>query len=128
VGLNFFVRRKILKNTNAMDLIPIRRCQYESEEDGKITVLIPKFRNEKVAHFMLGRKARFIKIHLDDSGSAVWLEMDGIKDLRAISDSLKTRFGEDFAQPEQRINKFISRLYEERYITFRQLEDARKKQ
>jgi len=128
VELNFFARRRILKKTNALDLVPIRRCGHQAEDDGKITVLIPKFKNEKISRFMLGKRSPYIHIHFDDIGSKVWLEIDGIKDIRTITENLKSHFGETFVQAEKRINKFMSRLYEERYITFRQLEDARKKQ
>jgi hypothetical protein len=127
VELNFFTRRKILKATNALDLIPVRKSNFETEEGGIIALLIPKFRNEKIANFMLGKRSRNIRILLDNTGSAVWLEIDGIKDIRAICETLKSRNGDDFPQAEQRVCKFISRLYEERYITFMQLENARLK-
>lgn len=122
--MNFFKRRKILKQTNALDLIPIARCGYETGEDGHITVLVPKFRNEKMAKFMLGRRSRFIYIHLDETGSFTWLQIDGSRSIGVISRLLQEKFGEDFLQSEQRVNKFMSRLYQERYITFRQLEEA----
>jgi hypothetical protein len=125
--LNFFVRRHILKHTSALDLIPVRRCQHEMEENGKVTILVPKFRNEKVANFMLGKRPRYIKIHLDENGSAVWLEINGVKDIRTICENIRLKLGEEFAQLEKRTNKFMTRLYEERYITFRQLEDAGEK-
>jgi hypothetical protein len=68
--MNFFKRRNILKNTNAYDLIPIRKIEHKVEEDGKITVLVPKFKNDKVAKFMLSaRRGKYISIHLDDPGS-----------------------------------------------------------
>lgn len=128
--MNFFLRRKLLKNTNALDLIPIRVCEHQKEENEKITILVPKFRNDKVGNFFLGRRKRFIYIHLDETGSFVWIQSDGIRDIRKISENLKEHFGESLVQAEQRVNKFMSRLYQERYITFRQLEDAknRKKQ
>lgn len=125
--MNFFERRKILKSTNAYELIPIRRCEHQLEEDGKVTVLVPKFRNQKVSKFMLARRSKFISIHLDETGSFVWLAIDGIQSIYNISQSLQQQFGETFEQAGQRVNKFMSRLYEERYITFKQLEDAAKK-
>ena len=119
--MDFFQRRKILKSTNALDLIPIRKCEHQLGEDGKVTILVPKFKNPKVSKFMLGRKSPFIYMHLDDIGSFTWLQIDGVKSISDISAALKEHFGESMAQAEQRVNKFMSRLYQERYVTFKQL-------
>lgn len=124
--LSFFKRRSILKKTDAFELIPIRRCEHRVEENGNVTLLIPKFKNEKWAAFILGRRSCHIQIHLDGTGTKVWLEIDGLRNIRIICDNLRANMGEDFSQVEQRVNKFMTRLYDERYITFRQLEDALK--
>lgn len=120
--MNFFQRRKILKRTNAYDLIPVHRCGHTLEND-LVTVLVPKFRNPRIAKFMLGRKNNSISIHLDAHGSFVWLQIDGHKNLREIAEEMQNHYGETFEQAGTRVNKFMSRLYEERYITFRQLEE-----
>lgn len=124
--MNFFQRRKILKSTNAYDLIPVSRIKHKIEEDGNVTVLVPKFSNEKISNFMLGRRGKFISIHLDETGSFVWLQIDGIKTIRNISENLQEHFGETLEQSGVRVNKFMTRLYDERYITFRQLEAPKK--
>ncbi len=124
--MNFFQRRKILKSTNAYDLIPIRRCEHTLEENGLVTILVPKFRNEKIAKFMLGRRGKYIFIHLDETGTFVWLAIDGISSIHALSEKLQLHFEETLEQAGSRVNKFMSRLYEERYITFKQLEDWEK--
>lgn len=123
--MNFFERRKILKKTNALDLIPVTRCGHQIEESGKVTILVPKFRNEKVSKFMLGKRSRFIYIHLDDIGTFTWLQIDGHRSIAAIAQAMREHFGEDLKAPEERVNKFMSRLYQERYITFKQIEDGR---
>jgi hypothetical protein len=123
--MNFFERRRILKNTNALDLIPIRKCEHRIEENGNITIIIPKFRNDRFAKFALGNRQRHIFIHLDEIGTFTWLAIDGILNIRAISEKLKDHFGESLLEPEQRVNKFMSRLYQERYITFHQLEKVK---
>lgn len=124
--MNFLQRRKILKGINAFDLIPVRKCEHQTEPDNLVTVLVPKFRNPKVAKFMLGRKNNFISIHLDENGTFVWLQIDGIKTLHDIAEAMQAHFGETFEQAGVRVNKFMTRLYDERYITFRQLEEAGK--
>ncbi len=43
--MNYFERRRVLKSINAMDLIPVRTMAHE-ENEGRVTVLVPKFRSE----------------------------------------------------------------------------------
>jgi hypothetical protein len=124
--MNFFERRKVFKNTNALDLVPVRKVEHQIEEAGNVTIIIPKFRNDKFAKFALGNRKRHIFIHLDEIGTFTWLAIDGLSNIRAISEKLKEHFGESLLESEQRVNKFMSRLYQERYITFRQLEEAEK--
>jgi hypothetical protein len=83
--MNLFKRRKILKGISATDLVPVRRLEHQAEEDGTLTLLVPKFRNAKVAKFMLGKRRNCIFIHLDKVGSFVWQDIDGIKNLRELS-------------------------------------------
>lgn len=121
--LNFFQRRRILLNTNALDLVPIRKHKHELNSDGLVTILIPKFKNEKFARFFIPtRKSIYISIHLDEIGSAVWLSIDGIKDTAEICKLMVEKF-EDKIQPvEERVVKFLSGLYNNKHITFKQIE------
>ena len=46
-----------------------------------------------------------------------------VRTVGAICQSLRDHFGSGVLQAEERVNKFMSKLYQERYITFKQLEE-----
>ena len=72
------------------------------------------------------KKEEFIRIHLDDIGTAIWLMIDGVKTIREICALLLNEHPEKLNPPEEteeRVVKFISRLYQERYITFSEFGD-----
>lgn len=122
--VGFFERGRILKSTSALDLIPVRIHNHKVEEDGIVTILVPKFKNEKFARFFIpARKSIYISIHLDELGSAVWLAMDGNKNTTAICNELTEAFGEKIHPAEERVVKFLSGLYHNKHITFKQLEE-----
>lgn len=130
--MNFFRRRRILKNTNSLDLIPIRKVEHIFRENELqavncvqlITLLLPKFKNEKFRKFFIPHsRSEFIQIKLDEIGSATWLFIDGKKNVQQICDILVDKFGDKVNPVEERISKFLTGLYNNRYITFKQLED-----
>jgi hypothetical protein len=121
--VSFFERRRILKSTSALDLIPIRIHNHKAEENGNVTILVPKFKNEKFARFFIpARKSIYISINLDELGSAVWMAMDGKKDTSAICKELSQIFGNKVHPAEERVVKFLTGLYHNKHITFKQIE------
>lgn len=123
--MNFFKRRRILKNTSLHDLVPVRivtRWEEISTPGGiKIDLKIPRFRNEKFARWFLpAGKSPYITLHLDVRGSAVWQRIDGNKTIEQIAEELKDVLGENALT---RTGDYCSRLYANGYITFRQLQD-----
>ena len=122
---SFFMRRKILKNTSALDLIPIRIHDQKVDDNGIVTILIPKFKNEKFARFFIpARKSIYISIHLDELGSAVWMAIDGKRSVGEICTDLTERLGEKIYPAEERVVKFMTGLYHNKHITFKQLVEA----
>ena len=121
--MNFFQRRSILKSTNSLDLIPVRIAKYDLEEDGTVVLLIPKFKNEKFGNWFVPKtRSNVYRVNLDEIGSAFWLETDGVKTIHEISNILVEKFKERVSpESDKRIGKFVSNLYENRYITFKQL-------
>jgi len=70
-------------------------------------------------------KEKLIRIKLDMFGSALWLLIDGIKSVRTICDYLEKEFPEKLDPPSEtaeRVNKFMSVLYQQRFISFQQLQ------
>lgn len=120
--MNFFQRRKILKNTSAFDLTPIRLVEHEIGENELVTVLIPKFTNQFTVKYLQPKlKFPFIKLKLDELGSAVWFAIDGRKKVGVIASELVNIFGDKIKPVEERLPKFLTQLYEQRLISFEEL-------
>jgi len=121
--MNFFQRRRILKNTNALDLTPITKIDYEQTSENTIALIVPKFKNKILeATFSRMIKSKVWKIKLDELGSAVWLKIDGKSSVNKICSSLENDLGDKIKPVEERVSKFISLLYREDYITFYEIE------
>jgi len=120
--VGYFKRREILKHANFLDLHPLPQHGHEMEEEGTVRVLIPRF-NGKISKLMLQsrRRSPFIKLSLDELGSATWLLMDGKNDVRTICRTLREQLGEKIEPAEERVTKFLSQLYNQDLIIFREI-------
>ena len=117
--LNLFERRKILKKANYFDLTPIKIYKEEIDEKGLATIIIPKFTNKLAVKIFNNRmKSDVIRIKLDDIGSAAWLAMNGKNNVGDIAKIMVDKLGEKVDPIEERLPKFITHLYEQKYISF----------
>jgi hypothetical protein len=125
--MNFFERRRILKNISFTDLTPVRLHPHETNDEERVDLLVPKFRSKILRRFLIpGIKKDHFRIRLDELGSHVWLEMDGRKTTSQICHALISKQGEKFQpheQVQQRVMKFISQLYHQRFLTFKEIMD-----
>jgi hypothetical protein len=123
--LNFFQRRKILKKTNFLDLTPIRLLEHDLLENGRIDIMLPRFKNRVLSNmFQPRKKGPVIRIHLDINGSAIWQIIDGKVSVQHLCDRMRSERPELMQPPEEtekRVTGFLSLLYRERYITFREI-------
>ncbi|MBE0664062.1 MAG: PqqD family protein [Bacteroidales bacterium] len=125
MGLNIFQRRRILKGANYLDLVPVRRQSYETGEDGLVTLLVPKFSNKSLSNFLVPKtKSDHFRIKFDELGSATWQAIDGKLNVGQLCQKLSDSLGEKIFPAEERVPKFLTLMYEQRYITFQELIDA----
>jgi hypothetical protein len=128
-SMNFFQRRKILKKVNYLDMTPVRTMNFDLKDDGRIDILLPRFENRLLKDALRNSsKGEFIHIHLDEIGSAIWILIDGHKKVNEISDHLNELMPEKLqpaGETVDRVTQFLSRLYQERYISFREIIDER---
>jgi hypothetical protein len=123
--MNFFERRRFLKKANLLDLTPFRLFEHEEEETGQVIILVKKFKNARFSHFVLGRRSPVIRIRLDEIGSEVWKAMDGSSNVAVLLDHLTRRWNdvpEKICGLEERLAGFLSIMYDNRYIGFREME------
>jgi hypothetical protein len=108
------------EKVNFLDLIPERNCQWEEARDGKINLMIPRFKNrfmKKIA-LKLGR-SELITIHLDALGSEVWDRIDGSHTVEQIG-KLVEKEDEGFNhQLYERLAQFLSSLSTHQFIRFK---------
>jgi len=120
--LSFKERKKILKSVNTLDLTPFRLYSEEKDNDELVTVIVPKFKNKIVVKLISPNlKSDHFKIKLDKFGSAVWLKMDSKTKVDQIIKDIKKKFGDDIREEEERTVKFIFQLYEQGFISFKEI-------
>lgn len=107
---------------NYLELTPQRIYEHEIEPSGKVSVLVPKFRNKFLVIVLMKRlKSPYIKAKLDEFGSLTWIEMDGSKKVCDISKILTNKFGDKVQPVNERLTKFLTQLYKYNFITFKEI-------
>lgn len=124
--VRFFERRKILKSTSLLDLTPFCKIKHEVNNDDTITLLYPKFKNPGVSKYMLGNRTPFIHMKLDELGTASWLLIDGKRKVGEIAEALEEKFGDKIKPAHERLGKFLSQLYNNKYISFTEIQKKEK--
>ncbi len=120
--LSFSERKKILKNSNTLDLTPFKLHNEEIDEADLVTVLIPKFKNKFAVKFISPKlKSDMFRIKLDKLGSFVWMRMDGKNKVHQIVKEASEKFKDEIQPAEERVSKFLFQLYEQRLISFNEL-------
>ena len=120
--LPFKERKKILKNTNTLDLTPIKLYSEETDSNDLVTVIIPKFKNKIAVKFVSPKlKSDIFRVKLDNFGSAVWLKIDGKTTVDKIINDIKKKFGDEIIEAEDRITKFMFQLYSQGFISFKEI-------
>jgi hypothetical protein len=117
-----FFRKKTDSSINYLGLTPIRNYDHMIEDNGFVSVFVPKFDIKWLDKIMSKIiKSRFFKAKLDEFGSETWLEMDGNSSVQLISERLIKKFGDKINPVEERLTKFLSELYKYNFITFKEL-------
>ena len=129
--MNFFQRSRFLKKANSLDLTPLRLLDHTAGEGAKVSIMMPRYHGTPWKHLLQSRTRRqFVPIKLDEFGSATWLLIDGINTVGKIAGKLQEQFPEQLTsrdETETRVANFIFLLYNQRYISFRELQDAERK-
>lgn len=120
--LGYFNRRKVLGKANFLDLTPIQLRGFRQNEDGTVQILIPKFSgwlSSKLLQPLV--KHPHIVLSLDELGAATWLLCNGNNTVRNICTTLKQQFGEKIQPAEERVTSFLSQLYKDKLIVFKEI-------
>jgi hypothetical protein len=94
-------------------------------EDGWIDILLPRFKNSLLNQVSKNsKKGEYIYIHLDKIGSLIWNSIDGNRNVQSICNDMNEKHSNMIhpqEETEKRVTEFLSRLYQERYISFREI-------
>ena len=93
---------------NFLDFVPRPAIQFETGPDGRVFLLKEKTRLRWLKQVIqrLG-KSQHMRIHLDEFGSAAWLEADGRRTVGEIVARLRPHFGEAIEPAETRVSQFF---------------------
>ncbi len=101
---------------NLLELKPKQLFPSETIDGRNIVVLVPKFKN-KIAQRLLPKvsKSNF-RVKLDEVGSFVWKNCEGMITVQDIADRLKVEFGQSVEPVYERVSEFIRRLHRGKLI------------
>lgn len=118
----YFKRKKILKNANFLNLTPVPLFDHKKNDNGTITLLIPRFKDFLGKRILQPRlKHPYITLELDELGTDTWLLSDGRKNVRDICEILKEKHKEKINPAEDRVTRFFSQMYMQKLITFNEI-------
>lgn len=115
--------KKQTKAPNLLDLVPEKSEKFRAEIDkeGKVTIFVE---NKGLFNFIaqkLFNKPRFTQIHLEEFGSFIWQQIDGIKTVKEIADILHEQFGEKSDPLYPRICVYMKMLCNYEFVAWKSL-------
>ncbi len=114
------------KKINYLELTPYRLCEFEKNENGIITLLVPRFPNKLLGKLLNSiTKRPYIRANLDDLGSAAWINIDGEKNVEIIGRILRETYGEKVEPVYDRLTNFFTQLYRSGLISFKELKKGK---
>lgn len=102
---------------NLLELIPEQVADFTIDEDGRVQIRLPRFKNSKLREWLTPRgKKPLVHTRLDEFGSSVWQHCDGKRTVGEIAELLLEQFGEEIQPVYDRVGLFINQLKRYRYI------------
>lgn len=119
-------RKKKDPELNLLELIAEPLVDCETGEDGAVTLLAPRFKSRLMKRIFERRmKNPWMKIRLDDIGTAVWKRIDGRATVGEIGGELREEFGEDIEPCFERLSMFFSQLELSGFIRYTNIDEVR---
>ena len=107
---------------NILNMIPIRKCEWE--ENDIIKVKMPRFKRRIGKRFCkLLKKENSYIINLDKRGSEAWKLCDGKKTVKNIADELKEKFEEEVEPAYERVAELMNIMEGNGLITYKKVKN-----
>ena len=109
------------KSLNLLELYPLHNVKWKQNDDGLVVLLSPRIKNPFLVK-LFGRlmKRPDCQIKLDEFGSFVWNQIDGITNVQKIGDELVLKYGQKIEPVFQRLSLFINSLAHNKFIILRE--------
>ncbi|HRY32935.1 MAG TPA: PqqD family protein [Bacteroidales bacterium] len=117
------VKRKQSPEINYLTLTPYARVGHRMNQENMVELLIPRFSSpflQKV--LMRATNHKHIRIRLDLHGSETWKRIDGNSTVSDICSALSEQPGLNMNFVEDRVTRFLTKLYTEKYIGFKEFD------
>lgn len=108
------------RQENYLEKIPCHKAGLGwSQDDGGMVTLEMENRGiaNRIAQKLL-KKPRVSYIHLEEFGSFIWLSIDGKRDITAIGELVREKFGEKAEPLYERLAQYIKTLHTNGFISF----------
>jgi len=108
------------QNDNFLDYVPEKAIAWQLDDQGRVFLIKPKTGNRLLKRLiqLAGRNQDF-HIHLDELGSAAWLQTDGRRSVQQISQLLQERFGARVEPAVERVCQFFALMKHNRFVELR---------
>lgn len=103
-------KKKSNQETNLLELVPMRVSEWKDNDEGLVTLILPKFKSKIGRVFASQLKNPMYEVKLDAIGAFLWRECDGEKNVYDISQDMLEEFGDDIEPVYERIKIFINML------------------
>lgn len=105
------------KKINLLDTIPVHLdCVHTEWEDGCTTLVLPRFRKAWMQKWFLPKAfSPYVRIRLEEHGTAVWGLIDGQRSVHDIIGLLESHFEGDESYPT-RVAAYLLQLQRDGFI------------
>jgi hypothetical protein len=99
------------------NVVVTRTIEWEDGPDGGAVLLVPRFRKGPLAKWLQPKLRKpHIRVKLDEIGSFAWRRMDGKTPFGALVAAMKDHFGERVEPADERLRKFLTILYRDKFV------------
>lgn len=104
---------------NLLDVIPCKAGHVLTENEGELSVIaFPRFKRAWMRKFLLPKgMSPYIRVRLEEHGTAVWNLIDGKRTVREIIQLLSEHFGNE-ENYDSRVTIFITQLRKDGFIRY----------
>lgn len=114
------MKNKKLTSENFLDKKPVHKAglQWTQNPDGEVTLEVENTGlANRIAQKIL-KKPKISYIHLDEMGNFIWPLIDGERDICAIGELVRERFGEKAEPLYERLAQYFKILESYGFVTF----------